>query len=233
MKRTLAELANEKESGANKKHRSDTVRHSLTQRGDSWVDCFRLPSHLVPTKEQFEALWQLHPAEYGEVKIMGKPVKTPRWQQSYGLEYRFSGLTHSAMPVPPQVQPYLDWANTLREYLAPFGKDTALNQSLVNWYQDGGHYIGFHSDDESQLAQSRRGESLVFSISLGQEREFVLRPRKGTQGETVRLAMPTGCVVVMGGRCQKTHKHAVPKVAGAKGQRLGRRINLTFRCFKQ
>lgn len=43
--------------------------------------------------------------------------------------------------------------------------------------------------------------------------------------------MPGNTVLVMGGRCQQTHKHAVPKVDGKKGAKMGRRINMTFRVF--
>ncbi len=207
-------------------------RYALTDSGDSWVDCFRLDASLRPTRAQFEALWSLHPNALGEIKMLGKTVKTPRWQQSYGLAYKFSGQVHDAQPVPPEVQPYLDWANSLqKEYLAPYG-GKRFNMALLNWYQDGQHYIGFHSDDEAQLLQTPSGESLVLSISLGQERNFVLKPRDGVTGETVKLQLSNGTVAVMGGRCQKTHKHAVPKVSGAKGAKMGRRINLTFRLFK-
>jgi alkylated DNA repair dioxygenase AlkB len=44
--------------------------------------------------------------------------------------------------------------------------------------------------------------------------------------------MPHGTVVVMGGTCQKTHKHAVPKVTGKKAEGMKPRINITFRIFR-
>ena len=49
----------------------------LNAKGDSWVDSFPLKKELRPSKEQFETRWSLHPEEMDEVKIMGKPVKTP------------------------------------------------------------------------------------------------------------------------------------------------------------
>lgn len=36
----------------------------------------------------------------------------------------------------------------------------------------------------------------------------------------------------MGGAMQARFLHEVPKVSGHKGAGLGRRINITFRCFK-
>ena len=43
------------------------------------------------------------------------------------------------------------------------------------------------------------------------------------------LELRDGDLCVMGGRCQKTHKHDLPKVTG---QLCGRRINATFRSFR-
>jgi hypothetical protein len=38
-----------------------------------------------------------------------------------------------------------------------------------------------------------------------------------------------GDLLVMGGTCQKTHKHELPRTA----RLCGRRINATFRCFRR
>lgn len=205
------------------------TRHRLCDR--SWVDSLRLPSELKATREQFEALWALHPEERGQIKLLGQLVDTPRWQQAYGKPYRFSGMDHAALAVPAEVQPYMTWANTLVEYLAPFGAEARFNMVLLNWYQDGAHYIGWHADDESDMRKNKEGETVVLSVSLGQQRQFALRPKQGQRGESLKLEMPDGCVLVMGGRCQSTHKHSVPKVAGKKGAALQRRINMTFRVF--
>ena len=205
------------------------TRHRLSDR--SWVDAFRLPRELRATHDQFEALWALHPREQGQIKMMGQLVETPRWQQAYGKPYRFSGVDHAALALPVEVQPYMAWANTLHEYLAPFGCDARFNMVLLNWYQDGAHYIGWHADDESDMLKNREGETVVLSVSLGQQRQFALRPKEGVQGAKLKLDMRDGCVLVMGGRCQSTHKHSVPKVQGKKGAALLSRINMTFRVF--
>ena len=119
-------------------------------------------------------------------------------------------------------------------------------------YADGSHYIGPHSDDETQLAAG----APIFSISWGATRRFRLLPRRktasnrdqkavsddyGSTGSTdacgasgrpaapvkLDLEVANGDLVVMGGDCQKTHKHEVPKTR----QLVGRRINATFRTF--
>ena len=55
--------------------------------------------------------------------------------------------------------------------------------------------------------------TLVATVSLGEPRRFLLRPRKG--GRSIRFALGGGNLFVMGGLCQRTWQHAVPKVADA------------------
>ena len=47
----------------------------------------------------------------------------------------------------------------------------AFNHVLINWYNDGSHYIGPHSDSEAQIVE----DSPIVSVSLGQERTFRIR----------------------------------------------------------
>ena len=121
------------------------------QMGHSWLD----------VTCDFQALWDIHPEAQGQVMIpqgeaasrmYGRLITTPRWQQTYGRGsrrgkplrgYHFTGMTHPALPLPEILQPYLDWVNGL-------GYGT-FNEVLVNWYANGHHYIGSHSDDERQL----------------------------------------------------------------------------------
>lgn len=203
-------------------------REALNEQASSWVDSFLLPDDLKLDRAQFEELWALHPTTLGQVKLWGKTVETPRFQQSYGQPYRFSGLEHAALPLPPALQRYLDYANALPQYRTQGG---SFNMALVNWYQDGRHHIGYHADDESQMLKSGGGETHVFSLSFGQPRTFSLKPKKDTQGRALKLEMANNSVLVMGGLCQRTHKHAVPKVDGKKGAAMGRRINVTLRMF--
>ena len=43
---------------------------------DSWIEQGQLPNTL---EYNFDTLWSLHLEEYGEVRYMGKVIKTPRW----------------------------------------------------------------------------------------------------------------------------------------------------------
>jgi len=203
-----------------------TVRIPLTKDETSWIDVFQLPEELLPSKEEFEELWDLHPEEHAKVMMYGKLIPVPRFQQSYGKSYSFSGVKHEALPIPPILQKFLDYANYTSysdTYSAKF------NMVLVNWYRDGKDYIGPHSDDERELVTNSEGETVVFSISLGQKRVFRLLP-KNPQNIEKEITMENGCCIVMGGTTQKTHKHSVPKMALSKASE--RRINITFRIFK-
>jgi alkylated DNA repair dioxygenase AlkB len=55
-------------------------------------------------------------------------------------------------------------------------------------------------------------------LSLGAPRAFLLRPRGG--GTSLRYEVGHGDLLVMGGSCQRTWEHAVPKTAQAAGPRI-------------
>ena len=64
---------------------------------------------------------------------------------------------------------------------------------------------------------------MVAIISLGVARPFALRPKSGGRG--LRLPVGHGDLLVMGGSCQRTWLHAIPKTKRA----LGARISIQFR----
>lgn len=187
---------------------------------ECWIEQDCLPTSLKDMYN-FDNLWRLHPEEYGVVSYMGKVVKTPRWQQTYLRDYFFSGCAHKALKLPVEFQPFLEWANTI----AP--NNMKFNQVLVNWYANGNHYIGPHTDSEKQLVDF----SPVLSLSLGQERIFRIRDIS-TNKRIMDIQMPSDTYVMMCGKMQKKYLHEVPKVSGKKGDEMGKRINITFRVFK-
>jgi alkylated DNA repair dioxygenase AlkB len=65
-------------------------------------------------------------------------------------------------------------------------------------------------------------EAVVATVSLGAPRRFMLRPTEG--GASMALLAGRGDLVVMGGSCQRTWRHGIPKVVHA-----GPRIALMFR----
>jgi hypothetical protein len=69
--------------------------------------------------------------------MMLQTVDIPRWQLVYLKPYKFSNVSHTAvMELPPDVQKLMNWANTTAH--GPF------NSAIVNWYENGAHYIGPH-----------------------------------------------------------------------------------------
>ena len=60
--------------------------------------------------------------------------------------------------------------------------------------------------------------------SRGRRRDSTRRTRGG--GESISVEMGHGDLVVMGGSCQRTWEHAIPKVASA-----GPRLSVQFRPF--
>ena len=66
-------------------------------------------------------------------------------------------------------------------------------------------------------------------VSVGEARVLALRPRPGGSSgpvsSTVRYPLGHGDLIVMGGSCQRTWEHAIPKASG----RVGPRISIQFR----
>ena len=216
----------------------ETHEVTLHTLGDkkSWLISTKLSHSDRPSAEEVDQLWALRPETKGRVIIMGKSLETPRYSQTYsdeGKGYRFSGMQHDALPIPTLLKRYLDYANEVcHTMLTSDYEGRKLNMVLVNWYEDGSHHIGYHSDDEKQLFLNKRGETLVFSISLGQERRFLVKEKKKNKPakeKTFSLDLANHSVIVMGGLCQANYKHSVPKTAL---KNVGRRLNLTFRIFK-
>jgi alkylated DNA repair dioxygenase AlkB len=88
----------------------------------------------------------------------------------------------------------------------------------ANLYRHGRDSVAWHGDRVARELPS----ATIAIVSVGSPRAFRLRPRNG--GASLGFALGHGDLLVMGGSCQRTHEHAVPKVADA-----GPRISLTFR----
>lgn len=174
----------------------------------------QLPPALLPSPNQLEALWSLHPAEFHDITMMGRRVKTPRWQQAYGVDYRYTGNVNVALPVPAALHPYLEFAR---------GYETRTNGLLLNWYDPAKkHYIGRHRDANP----GRIDGTPIVTISLGGSRVFRLRPWRG-DGERVDIELHHGTVVVMSWATNLAWTHEVPH----RQRDTERRISITARAF--
>lgn len=87
------------------------------------------------------------------------------------------------------------------------------------YYRDGRDSVAWHGDT---IGRGSTHDTMVAIVSVGDPRRLALRPRGG--GPSRSFEMGHGDLVVMGGSCQRTWEHAVPKVAAA-----GPRISVQFR----
>jgi alkylated DNA repair dioxygenase AlkB len=82
-------------------------------------------------------------------------------------------------------------------------------------YRDGSDSVAWHGDT---IGRGRTQDTMVAIVSLGVPRALLLRPRGGGPG--LRHDLGHGDLLVMGGSCQRTWEHAVPKTTRAAGPRI-------------
>jgi alkylated DNA repair dioxygenase AlkB len=87
-------------------------------------------------------------------------------------------------------------------------------------YRDGNDSVAWHGD---KIGRGRTEDTMVAIVSLGATRVLALRPKVG--GASLRLPQAHGDLLVMGGSCQRTWEHSVPKTA----KPCGPRISIQFR----
>ncbi|MDQ0792791.1 alpha-ketoglutarate-dependent dioxygenase AlkB [Streptomyces sp. B1I3] len=84
------------------------------------------------------------------------------------------------------------------------------------YYRDGRDSVAWHGD---LVGRGAHQDTMVAILSVGAPRDLLLRPLHG-HGSTVRRPLGHGDLIVMGGSCQRTWQHAVPKTTGARGPRI-------------
>ena len=89
------------------------------------------------------------------------------------------------------------------------------------YYRDGRDSVAWHGD---RTGRSRSEDTMVAILSIGEPRKLLLRPNGGGAVST-GFALGHGDLLVMGGSCQRTWEHAVPKTA----KPVGPRISIQFR----
>ena len=175
----------------------------------------RLPDSLIRDGAAFEALWSLHPAEFHEIRVHHRLVRTPRWQQAYGRNYVFSGTQSPALPIPESLAAIHDWCRAT--------VDARLNGLLLNWYDGAlGHYISAHRDSRRNLV----ADVPIVTVSFGEQRVFRLRPWRG-KGYTDLVAR-NGDVFLMPYATNLAWTHELPRFMRYRG----RRISVTLRAFE-
>ena len=168
------------------------------------------------SKEEYKKLMDMCPEHRHQIKIYGRYIEVPRYQQAYGEEYAFSGTVSPAVKMPPLIQ-------KIRDKIQKIYPDYEFNNCLGNWYMKGDHYISFHSDDESQII---KGTPIVgVSFCTGLPRKLRIK-NKETKQTVIEVLTYHGSLYAMEGDFQKEFLHGIPKQKNS-----GPRLSLTFRCF--
>jgi alkylated DNA repair dioxygenase AlkB len=181
-----------------------TVRRTTLTRG-AWIDL--RPGWMRGADTLFQRLLERVPWRAERRQMYDRVVDVPRLLCFYD----------EGEPLP---DPALDAA---REALdAHYGAELGEPFRTVGLclYRDGRDSVAWHGDT---IGRGSTVDTMVAIVSVGTPRALLLRPRGG--GSARRYELGHGDLIVMGGSCQRTWEHAVPKTA----RPAGPRISIQFR----
>jgi alkylated DNA repair dioxygenase AlkB len=162
----------------------------------------------IPFEVDFNSLYYLKPSVKDSITAFGKRIELPRYHRGFIKEYKLPGdlITIPGNDLPSELVPFLDFVNTL-------GIGT-FNQCLMNFYDDGKMYIGFHTDSL---------HTPVFSASFGAPRIFRITDQK-TRNVLMDIEVKDKSFLIMCGDFQKELFHEI-----LQDSTNDKRINITFR----
>ncbi|MEU3547994.1 alpha-ketoglutarate-dependent dioxygenase AlkB [Streptomyces longwoodensis] len=178
----------------------DGIRRTVLGAG-AWIDV--LPGWLTGSDALFEELAEDVPWREERRQMYDNVVAVPRLLAFYGAE---DPLPH---PVLDEARAALS-AHYAEELGEPF-----VTAGLCH-YRDGRDSVAWHGD---RIGRGARQDTMVAILSVGAPRDLLLRPAHGG-GQTVRRPLGHGDLIVMGGSCQRTWEHCVPKSTRASGPRI-------------
>ncbi|MEV8428688.1 alpha-ketoglutarate-dependent dioxygenase AlkB [Streptomyces chartreusis] len=167
----------------------------------AWIDV--LPGWLSGADTLFEQLASEVPWRAERRTMYDHVVDVPRLLAFYGVD---DALPH---PVLTEARDALS-AHYAEELGEPF-----TTAGLCH-YRDGRDSVAWHGD---RIGRGAREDTMVAILSVGAPRDLLLRPMRGG-GETVRRPLGHGDLIVMGGSCQRTWEHSIPKTTRAAGPRI-------------
>ncbi|MGW0431014.1 alpha-ketoglutarate-dependent dioxygenase AlkB [Micromonospora sp. NPDC003197] len=183
-------------------------RHELTR--GAWVD--HLPGWVVGSDAVLRTLLRDVEWRAERREMYDREVDVPRLLRWYAGHER---LPHELLTQARQ-QLTDHYADELGEPFVTAG---------MCLYRDGRDSVAWHGDTKGRSA---RHDTMVAIVSFGSPRPLLLRPRDGglrDGGPSLRFPLGHGDLVVMGGSCQRTWEHAIPKTS----QPVGPRISVQFR----
>lgn len=151
--------------------------------------------------------------------VFGRAHEVRRRTYAYGhpdTRYRYSGVERVAAP----------WSRELVPVVERISQHAGVRFTfaLCNLYPDGAAGLGWHADDERDLAR----RAPIASLTLGAERDFQMRLGRGGPA-VLSVALGHGSLLVMSGATQEHYQHQVPKRARCTTPR----VNLTFRVMSR
>ena len=171
----------------------------------AWIDVQR--GWLAGSAPLFSRLAQTVPWRAERRRMYDRTVDVPRLLCFYDEGAR---LPHPALDA---AKAALD-----RHYGAELGEPFATAGLCL--YRNGRDSVAWHGDT---IGRGSTEDTMVAILSVGAARALMLRPRGG--GEALRFEVGHGDLLVMGGSCQRTWEHAIPKTT----RQIGPRISIQFR----
>jgi alkylated DNA repair dioxygenase AlkB len=171
----------------------------------AWVD--HLPGWLNGSDEVLDRLLSDVPWRAERRQMYDREVDVPR------LLCWYSGAT-------PFPHPLLTTAREeLSSYYGPELGEPFVTAGLC-LYRDGADSVAWHGD---RIGRGEHEDTMVAILSVGSARSLMLRPRSG--GASLKFPAGHGDLIVMGGSCQRTWEHAIPKTV----RPVGPRVSIQFR----
>lgn len=158
----------------------------------------------------------------GSGELFERLLGSVRWKADQRVMYgrkvdvpRLVSFFDDGSPLP---HPLLDRA--MAALNAHYGRVDPFRTVGCCLYRAGGDSVAWHGD---RIGRGAAEDTVVAVVSLGGRRRFLLRPRGG--GRAVGYTVGSGDLLVMGGSCQRTWEHSVPKTA----RDVEPRISVQFR----
>ena len=174
------------------------VRHRLSQ--GAWVD--HLPGWIEGSDPVLDVLLGDIGWREDRRQMYDREVTVPRLLRWYGGG---ETLPHPALS---------DARSDLNAHYGPELGEPFVTAGMC-LYRDGRDSVAWHGD---RIGRSRTEDTMVAIVSFGSPRPLMLRPVGG--GESLRFTLGHGDLVVMGGSCQRTWEHCIPKTTKAVGPRV-------------
>ncbi|MFD6391709.1 alpha-ketoglutarate-dependent dioxygenase AlkB [Nocardia sp. NPDC060259] len=182
----------------------ETIRRTQLD-ATAWVDV--LPGWLSGASTVFERLAERVPWHAERRPMYDRVVDVPRLVSFFGEND----------PLPDRILVAAREALT-GHYAAELGEP--FRTAGLCFYRDGRDSVAWHGDT---IGRGATNDTMVAIVSVGAPRALLLRPRGG--GASLRFTVGHGDLLVMGGACQRTWEHAVPKTS----RPVGPRISIQFR----